>query len=243
MNTGLNIGTRGGGWEGARGVFCKQIPIGPGCYVELDCISHIWLDCVVLFYLPDLSYDSSVFMWHFLGNITAWIIYSECFPNHKTSRLQRVFICTVMFCFVFCCVVFFFNVAFFVCVLMLLVKTIHEAFALNSINELNLEQSYLYHTWARMGLFSFKNCVSLLSTWCQGRLNPWSLLGLQRFRGGDNLTQNDHIYTWLCWEDPLLYHHLYKPWLLGIVTKIGIRGWHFSSCCISKTHQLHSGLN
>lgn len=103
MNTGLDIGTRWGGWEGARGVFREQIPTGSGCCVELGCICHIWLDCVVLFYLPDLSYDSSVFMWHFLGNITAWIIYSECFPSHKTSRLQRVFICTVMFSFCCCC--------------------------------------------------------------------------------------------------------------------------------------------
>lgn len=101
LNTGLYIGTRLGGWEGARGVVCKQIPIGSGCNVELGCICHIWLEYVVLFYLPDLSYDSSVFMWHFLGNITAWIIYSECFRNHKTSRLQRVLICTVMFLFGF----------------------------------------------------------------------------------------------------------------------------------------------
>lgn len=101
LNTGLYIGTRWGGWEGARGVVCKQIPIGSGCNVELGCICHIWLEYVVLFYLPDLSYDSSVFMWHFLGNITAWIIYSECFRNHKTSRLQRVLICTVMFLFGF----------------------------------------------------------------------------------------------------------------------------------------------
>lgn len=78
-----------------------------------------------------------------------------------------------------------------------------------------------------MGLFGFKNSVSLLLTWCQGSVNPWSLLGQQVFRGGKNLTQNDHIYTWLCWEALWLYHHLYKPWLLGIVTKIGIGGGMF----------------
>lgn len=133
MNTGLNTGTKGEGWEGARGVFCKQTPIGSGCYAELGCICHIWLDCLVLFYLPDLNYDSSGFMWHFLGNITAWIIYPEHFPNHKASRLQRVYICIVIFWSVFLRVLF--NVALYlfnIFLLVLLVKRIHEAFWVKS---------------------------------------------------------------------------------------------------------------
>lgn len=83
-------------------------------------------------------------------------------------------------------------------------------FALKSIHKLNLEQGSLYHTWVRM----FQE-QTLVLIWCPSRVRPWSLSGQQRFRGGKNLTQNDHIYTWLCCEFPWLYCSLYKPWLRG----------------------------
>lgn len=55
---------------------------------------------------------------------------------------------------------------------MLLVKRVHEAFCINVFNS---EQRRLCHTWVRMGLLSLKTTVSLLLTWCEGKINPLSL--------------------------------------------------------------------